>query len=156
MSDSSIEMKKTSPCAATFKANGGFNGSPLRNDYPVVGGREAAKGSFRQSEICGRKFCHRDRHPSVGFTVPVRMSETSFRCGNALAFRDQRHHHHLVVVRVYYREKRFIEGFTEILAMQFCVSVAHGSRKFLSYLSIDMKTKESTSGRNKAGALCKN
>jgi hypothetical protein len=64
MSDSSMDMKEKSPYTATFKANGGFSGSPLQNDYFVVSGRLAAKGNFRQREIREQKFCRRGPEPA--------------------------------------------------------------------------------------------
>ena len=74
MSDSSIDMKEKSPCTAKFKANGGFSGSPLPNDYFVAGGWLAAKGSFRQREIRGQKFCRQGWRLPVSFTVAVRSN----------------------------------------------------------------------------------
>jgi len=74
MSDSSIDMKQKSPCTAEFKANGGFSGSPLPNDYFVTGGWLAAKGSFRHREIRGQKFCRQDWRPPVSFTVAVKSN----------------------------------------------------------------------------------
>lgn len=69
MSDSSTDMKQKSPCTAEFKANGGFGGSSLPNDNFVTGGRLAAKGSFRQREIRGQKFCRQGWRPPVSLTV---------------------------------------------------------------------------------------
>jgi hypothetical protein len=74
MSDSSIDMKQKSPCTAEFKANGGFSGSPLPNDYFVAGGRLAAKKNFRQCEIRRQKFCRQRWRRPVSLTVAVRSN----------------------------------------------------------------------------------
>jgi hypothetical protein len=121
MSESSIDMKKKSPCTATAKAKGGFTGSPLRNDCFVAGGKLAAKGSLRQCEI-----------------------------------RGQGHRHHFAIVRIYYREMRFIEGFAAILATQFCDAATQSNRKFMSDLSIDMKQKSQNTAATRQVALGKN
>lgn len=121
MSDSSTDMKEKSPGAATFKSNGGFTGSPLRNDYFVAGGGLAARGSLRPCEI-----------------------------------RGQGQGHHFAIVRIYYLEMRFIEGFAGILAMQFCVPAAQSNRKFMSDLSIDMKQKSQNTAATRQVAFWKN
>ena len=54
-----------------IKANGGFSGSPLRNDYFVAGGGLAAKGSFPQCEIRGQKFCRQRGLLPASFTVAM-------------------------------------------------------------------------------------
>ena len=56
MSDSSMDMKEKSSYMATFKANGGFSGSPLRNGYFVAGGGLAAKADFPNVKFAGKSF----------------------------------------------------------------------------------------------------
>jgi hypothetical protein len=51
---------------------------------------------------------------------------------------------------------RFIEDFAWILAMQSCVPVTQGSRKFMSDSSIDMKQKSQNTAATKQMALWKN
>ena len=177
MSDSSMDMKEKSPCAVTFKTNGDFSGSPLQNNYFVVSGRLVAKTDFRQCEIRWQKFCRRGWLPSAGFKVAMwsnRLPETfygthqatvldravfksfpepSFGWGNALAFRGQGHPHDLVIVRIYYREKRFIEGFAVILAMQFCDAATQQRWNFLPDSSMDMKQKSQYTAETKRMAL---
>ncbi len=179
MSDSPMDMKEKSPYTATFKANGGFSGSPLQNDYFVVSGRLAAKADFRQCEIRGQKFCRRGWLPPASFTLAVwsnrlpgefygthqatfldravfqSFSEPSFGWGNALAFRGQGHPHNLVIVRIYYLEKRFIEGFAMILAMQFCDVATQRMQNFLSDSSTDMKQKSQYTAETRRMALWK-
>jgi hypothetical protein len=140
-------MKQKSPCTAEFKANGGFSGSPLPNDYFVAGGGLAARVSFRQREIRGQKFCRRGWRPLVSLTVAVRSNRlpgkfTPMISNHPFArIRGHGHRHHFAIVRIYYREMRFIEGFAGILAMQSCDVMTQGSRKFMSDSSIDMKQK---------------
>ena len=147
VSDSSIDMKQKSPCTAEFKANGGFSGSPLPNDYFVNDGWLAAKGSFHQREIRGQKFCRRGWRPPVSLTVAVRSNRlpgkfTPMISNHPFArIRGHSHRHHFAIVRIYYREMRFIEGFSGILAMQSCDVMTQGSRKIMSDSSIDMKQK---------------
>jgi hypothetical protein len=74
MSDSPMDMKRTSPYTATFKTNGGSSGSPLQNNYFVAGGRLAIKGSFRQCEIRGQKFCRQGWRPPVSLMVAMRLN----------------------------------------------------------------------------------
>ena len=155
MSDSSIDMKEKSPCTATFKANGGFSGSPLQNDYFVVSGRLAAKGNFRQCEIRGQKFCRR----GCSFTVAVWSNRLPGKIFPMIpnhpftAFRDQGHCHDFLIVRIYYREKRFIGGFARILAMQFCDAATQRRRNFLSDSSTDMKQKSQYTAETRRMAL---
>jgi hypothetical protein len=176
MSASPMDMKRTSPYTATFKTNGGSSGSPLQNNYFVSGGRLATKGSFRQCEIRGQKFCRQRWRPPVGLVVAMRSNrmpefygtnqatvldravfqsfpEPSFAWGNALALRDQGHPHDLVIVRIYYREKRFIEDFAVILAMQFCDAATPQKWNFLSDSSTDMKQKSQYTAETRRMAL---
>jgi len=162
MSDSSIDMKQKSPCTAEFKANGGFSGSPLRNGYFVAGGGLAAKGSFPQCEIRGQKFCRRGWRPPVSFTAAVKSNLLPGKFPPMIstillpAFRGHGHRHHFAIVRIYYREMRFIEGFSGVLAMQSCVPVTQGGRKIMSDSSIDMKQKSQNTAETKPVALWKN
>ena len=159
MSDSSMDMKEKSPYTATFKANGGFSRSPLRNGYFVAGGRLAAKASFRQCEIRGQKFCRQGWRPPVSFTVAVWSNllpgEFSPMIPNHafIAFRDQGHCHDFLIVRIYYLEKRFIWGFARILAMQFCDAATQRGRNFLSDSSTDMKQKSQYTAETRRMAL---
>ncbi|MGA9778536.1 MAG: hypothetical protein WBS33_09725 [Verrucomicrobiia bacterium] len=159
MSDSSIDMKQKSPCTAKFKANGGFNGSPLPDDYFVADGWLAARGSFRQREIRGQKFCRQGWRPPVSLTVAAGSNRLPGKFPPMIstillpAFRGHGHRHHFAIVRIYYREMRFIEGFTGILAMQSCVPVTQGSRKFMSDSSIDMKEKSQDTAETRPVAL---
>jgi hypothetical protein len=159
MSDSSMDMKEKSPCTATFKANSGFSGSPLQNDYFVVSGRLAAKASFRQCEIRGQKFCRRGWLPPASFTVAVWSNrlpgEFSPMIPNHafIAFQDQGHCHDFLIVRIYYLEKRFIGGFARILAMQFCDAATQRRRNFLSDSSTDMKQKSQHTAETRRMAL---
>ena len=147
MSDSSIDMKPKSPCAVEFKANGGFSGSPLPNDDFVVGGRLAAKVSFRQHEIRGQKFCRQGWRPLVSLMVTVRSSRMPEKFPPMISNHSFAHicgqdlRHRFVIVRIYYREVRFVGGFAGILTVQFRVPVTQDSRRFMSDLSIDMKEK---------------
>ena len=162
MSDSSIEMKQKSPCTAEFKANGGFSGSPLPNDYFVTGGWLGAKGSFRHREIRGQKFCRQDWRPPVSFTVAVKSNLLPGKFPPMIstillpAFRGHGHRHHFAIVRIYYREMRFIEGFARIVTVQFCAPVTQGSRKFMSDSSIDMNQKSQDTAETRSVALWKN
>jgi hypothetical protein len=162
MSDSAIDMKQKSPCTAEFKANGGFSGSPLPNDYFVTGGWLAAKGSFRHREIRGQKFCRQDWRPPVSFTVAVKSNLLPGKFPPMIstillpAFRGHGHRHHFAIVRIYYREMRFIEGFSGVLAMQSCDVMTQDSRKFMSDSSIDMNQKSQDTAETKPVALWKN
>jgi len=162
MSDSSIDMKQKSPCTAEFKANGGFSGSPLPNDYFVTGGWLAAKGSFRHREIRGQKFCRQDWRPPVSFTVAVKSNLLPGKFPPMIstillpAFRGHGHRHHFAIVRIYYREMRFIEGFSGVLAMQSCDVMTQDSRKFMSDSSIDMNQKSQDTAETRPVALWKN
>ena len=162
MSDSSIDMKQKSPCTAEFKANGGFSGSPLPNDYFVTGGWLAAKGSFRHREIRGQKFCRQDWRPPVSFTVAVKSNLLPGKFPPMIstillpAFRGHGHRHHFAIVRIYYREMRFIEGFFGVLAMQSCDVMTQDSRKFMSDSSIDMNQKSQDTAETRPVALWKN
>ncbi len=177
MSDSSMDMKEKSSYMVTFKANGGFSGSPLRNGYFVAGGGLAAKGSFPQCEIRGQKFYRQRGRLPVSLMVAMRSNrmpetfygthhptvldcavfqsfpEPSFGWGNALAFRGQGNPHNLVIVRIYYQEKRFIWGLARILAMQFCDAATQRRRNFLSDSSTDMKQKSQLTAETRRMAL---
>jgi hypothetical protein len=67
-------MKNKNRNTAKFKANGGFSGSPLPNDYYVADGWLEAKGSFRQREIRGQKFCRQGWRPPVSLTGAPRSN----------------------------------------------------------------------------------
>jgi hypothetical protein len=159
MSDSPMDMREKSPYTATFKVNGGFSGSPLRNDYFVAGARLAAKGSFRQCEIRGQKFCRRGGLPPARFTVAAWSNRLPGKfppmTSNhpSTAFRDQGHCHDFLIVRIYYREKRFIEGFAVISTVHFCVAATQRSRTFLSDSSMDMKQKSQHTAETRRMAL---
>jgi hypothetical protein len=162
MSDSSMDMKEKSPCTATFKANSGFSGSPLQNDYFVVSSRLAAKTDFRQCEIHRQKFCRRGWRPPASFTVAVWSNrlpgEFSPMIPNHafIAFRDQDYCHDFLIVRIYYLKMRFIWGFAQILAMQFCDAATQRMRNFLSDSSTDMKQKSQYTAETRRMALWKN
>ena len=147
MSDSSMDMKEKSPCTATFKANSGFSGSPLQNDYFVVSGRLAAKTDFRQCEIRRQKFCLRGWLSPASFAVAVwsnrlpGKSSLMIPSHAFIAFRDQDHCHDFLIVRFYYQKMRFIRDLERILAMQFCDAATQRRRSFLPDSSTDMKQK---------------
>jgi hypothetical protein len=66
-------------------------------------------------------------------------------------------HKHLdAVVRIYYREMRFIVDFSGILAMQSWDIMEQGSRKFISDSSIDMNQKNQNTAATRRMALWKN
>jgi hypothetical protein len=159
MSDSSMDMKEKSPYTATAKAKDGFTESPLRNDYFVAGGKLAAKGSLRQCEICGQKFCRQGWLPSASFTVAMWSNrlpgEFSPMIPNHafIAFRDQGHCHDFLIVRIYYRKMRFIRDFARILAMQFCDAATQRMQNFLSDSSMDMKQKSQYTAETRRMAL---
>jgi hypothetical protein len=159
MSDSSMDMKQKSPYTATFKANGGFSGSPLQNNYFVVSGRLVAKTDFRQCEIRWQKFCRRGWLPSASFTVAMWSNrlpgEFSPMIPNHafIAFRDQGHCHDFLIVRIYYRKMRFIRDFARILAMQFCDAATQRMQNFLSDSSTDMKQKSQHTAETRRMAL---
>jgi len=159
MSDSSMDMKQKSPYTATFKANGGFSGSPLQNNYFVVSGRLVAKTDFRQCEIRWQKFCRRGWLPSASFTVAMWSNrlpgEFSPMIPNHafIAFRDQGHCHDFLIVRIYYRKMRFIRDFARILAMQFCDAATQRMQNFLSDSSTDMKQKSQYTAETRRMAL---
>jgi len=162
MSDSSIDMKQKSPCTAEFKANGGFGGSPLPNDYFVAGGGLAAKKNFRQCEIRGQKFYRRGWRLPVSLTVVVRLNRLTGKFTPMISnhpfarIRGHAHRHHFSIVRIYYREMRFIEGYAGVLRVQFCAPVSQSSRKFMSESSIDMKEKSQSTAETRRMALWKN
>jgi hypothetical protein len=162
MSDSSIDMKQKSPCTAEFKANGGFSGSPLPNDDFVADGGLEGRGSFRQCEIRGQKFYRRGWRPPVSLAVVVRLNRLTGKFTPMISnppfarIRGHGHRHHFAIVRIYYREMRFIEDFAGILAMQSCAPVSQSSRKFMSESSIDMKEKSQNTAETRPVALWKN
>jgi hypothetical protein len=154
-----MDMKQKSPYTATFKANGGFSGSPLQNNYFVVSGRLVAKTDFRQCEIRWQKFCRRGWLPSASFTVAMWSNrlpgEFSPMIPNHafIAFRDQGHCHDFLIVRIYYRKMRFIRDFARILAMQFCDAATQRMQNFLSDSSTDMKQKSQYTAETRRMAL---
>jgi hypothetical protein len=147
----------------------------------MAGGGLATKGSIRQRDIRGQKFCRRGWRPPVSFTVAVRLNrlpgkfcgtdqptvpdraaefqsipEASFRWESGRAFRGQNHRHHFVIVRIYYLEMRFIEGYAGVLRVQFCAPIAQGGRECMSYSSIDMNQKNQNTAATRRMALWKN
>jgi hypothetical protein len=153
MSDSQTDMKQKSPCTAEFKANGGCSGSPLLNGYFVTGGRLAAKRNFRQREIRGQKFCGQGWRLPVSLTVAAGSNRLPGKFPPMISnhlfapIRGRGHRHHFAIVRIYYREMRFIKGFAGILAMQSCDIMTQGNRKFMSDSSIDMKEKSQNTAK---------
>ena len=154
-------MKQKSPCPAEFKANGGFSGSPLRNDCFVASGRLAAKGSFRQRDIRRQKFCRQGWRPLGNLKVAVRLNRLPEKFPLMIstillpAFRGHDHRHHFAIVRIYYLQMRFIRGFSWILAMQFSAPATQGSRELMSESSIDMKQQSQNTAETRPVSLWK-
>jgi hypothetical protein len=134
----------------------------LPDDYFVTGGRLAEKGGFRPREIRGQEFCRQGWRPLVSLTVAVRSNRMPGKFPPMISnhsfarIRGHGHRHHFAIVRIYYREMRFIEGFAEISAMQFSALIAQGNRKFMSDSSIDMKEKSQNTATTRRMALWKN
>jgi hypothetical protein len=161
-----------SPLPNDYFVAGGRLAAKVSSRQREIRGQEFCRQGWRppvsltvavRSTGCWKIFCgthqptmlDRAKHiqrPGVFQSFP----ETSFRWGNAMAFRDQRHRRNLVNVRIYYLKMQFIEGFTMILAMQFCAPVTQGNRKFMSDSSIDMNKESQETAATRRMVLWKN
>jgi hypothetical protein len=105
-------------------ANGGFNGSPLRNDYPAANGWRATKSNWMPEMFFGT---HQQTIPARVETIQQiagfqSFTETLLRWENCPDFRRQGHCPNFAIVRIYYLKMRFIEAFARILRGQFCLT----------------------------------